>query len=478
MSEEKKYLKLVASARYHKWIRRGEIELIKVWILIKKGILIMSCFDHRGNFLNVYRTGEALDNGLGNNNDLAQHYLDQQEVCARNFLNVYRTGEALDNGLGNNNDLAQHYLDQQEGNFLNIYRTGEALDNGLGNNNDLAQHYLDQQEGNFLNVYRTGEALDNGLGNNNDLAQHYLDQQEGGTSQFATTPNHAEVNPGSMNFQPSQVAQQQGGTSRFTTTPNHAEVNPGSMNFQPFQGAQQQGGTSRFATTPNHAEVNPGSMNFQPFQGAQQQDAPIGGTSQFATTTNHAEVNPGSMNFQPFQGAQQPGTSQSSNVSNADAEKRARIRESKRNSWVKKETERKENEKRLTEVTKENGVLLEANARLEKEGGEAKVKQKSVEQELSYCKEEVSRLNNKLRGQTMQVDVLSAKLVANPEATDVAEENKQLKRKIELLMTATNNPDIIKTVELQEENEKLKRELKKLRFINDALCVTLSKDEQ
>ena len=74
--------------------------------------------------------------------------------------------------------------------------------------------------------------------------------------------------------------------------------------------------------------------------------------------------------------------------------------------------------------------------------------------------------------------ILTFLQVASPAATDVAEENKLLKRKIVLLMTSTNNPDIIKTVELQEENEKLKRELLKLRILNDALCDKMNKDEQ
>ncbi|KAG5228112.1 protein PRRC2C [Salix suchowensis] len=301
-----------------------------------------------------------------------------------------------------------------------------------------------------------------------------LAQQPAGALQFGTPPSHALSNPGAMHVQPSQLAQQPAGALQFGTPPSHALSNPGSMHVQPPQLAQQPAGALQLGTPPSHALSNPGSMHVQPPQLAQQP----AGALQFGTLPSHTPLNPRSMHVQPPLLAQQPGTSQSSNVSNADAEKEARIRESKRKSWVKKETGRKENEKRLAEVTKENGVLLEAIARLEKEGGEAKVKQKSVEQELSYCKEEVSRLNNKLRGQTMQVDALSEKLVASPEATDVAEENKQLKRKIELLTTATNNPDIIKTVELQEENEKLKRELKKLRILNDALCVKLSKDEQ
>ncbi|KAB5573337.1 hypothetical protein DKX38_000531 [Salix brachista] len=276
----------------------------------------------------------------------------------------------------------------------------------------------------------------------------------GGTSQFVTTPNHAEVNPGSMTV---QWAKQQGsfldwhGDDLWNIVDQLPDFNPHAAE------------TAQFETSPEYAL----SKHLQPPH--QDFDPPVAGALQFGRPPSHAPLNPESMDVHPPPLAQQPGTSQPSNIANAaDAAKREKIRESKRKSW----TERKENEKRLAEVTKENGVLLEANARLEKEGGEAKVKQKSVEQELSYCKEEVSRLNNKLRGQTMQVDVLSEKLVASHEATDVAEENKQLKRKIELL--TTNNPDIIKTVELQEENEKLKRELKKLRILNDALCVKLT----
>uniref|UniRef100_A0A6N2MLD9 Uncharacterized protein n=1 Tax=Salix viminalis TaxID=40686 RepID=A0A6N2MLD9_SALVM len=439
----------------------------------------MSCFDHRGNISNVYRTGEALDNGLGNDDDPLQLYLDHQEAETAQFETSPEYA------------LLKHLQPPHQGGTSQF---GTPPNHAVSNPGSM--HVQPPQ----------------------------LAQQPGGTSQFATIPNHAEVNPGSMNFQPSQGAQQPGGTSQFGTTPNHAEVNPGSMNFQPAQWAQQQGGTSQFVKTPNHAEVNSGSMNVQPHQWAQQP----GGTLQFGTPPNHPLSNPGSMHVQPPQLAQQPagalqfgtppshalsnpgsmhvqppqlaqqprinldrsfylknerahhiagalqfgtppshaplnpesmdvhppplaqqpGTSQSSNVSNADAEKRSRIRESKRKCWEKKEEKRRENEEKVAEFDKQNHDLREINARLVKEVVEAKVKQQNVEQELGYCKEEV----------------------ASPEATDVAEENKQLKRKIELLTTATNNPDIIKTVELQEENEKLKRELKKLRILNDALC--------
>ncbi|KAF9689097.1 hypothetical protein SADUNF_Sadunf01G0056300 [Salix dunnii] len=112
----------------------------------------------------------------------------------------------------------------------------------------------------------------------------------------------------------------------------------------------------------------------------------------------------------------EPGTSLSSNITNADAEKRARKIESDRRWREKKEEKRRENEERLVEVTKQMNDLREVNARLVKEVVEAKIKQLDVEQELGYFKEEVSRLNSKL----------SEKLVANPEATNVAEEEKKL----------------------------------------------------
>ncbi|KAJ6307821.1 hypothetical protein OIU76_017586 [Salix suchowensis] len=50
------------------------------------------------------------------------------------------------------------------------------------------------------------------------------------------------------------------------------------------------------------------------------------------------------MNVQLSRWAKQQGTSQSSNITNAFAEKTARIRESKKRSREKKEKERRENE--------------------------------------------------------------------------------------------------------------------------------------
>ncbi|KAJ6341492.1 hypothetical protein OIU78_009625 [Salix suchowensis] len=232
-------------------------------------------------------------------------------------------------------------------------------------------------------------------------------------------------------------------------------------------------------------------------------DAPVEVTSQFGTTPDQTKVNPESMNVQFSRWAKQRGTFQSLNV-NADAEKRARIRESKRKYWEKKEKERRENGEKVVELDKQNHHLREIIARLEKEAAEAKIKQQNekrenaekevefaeqmndlrkdnerlvkevaegkikqenAEQRLSYImevvsrlKKEVGRMKKEVKGQTMKLDALCEKLVASPEATDVvAKENKQLRG----------------------ENEKLKRELKKLRFTNDALCdKMLREDEQ
>ncbi|CAK7335927.1 unnamed protein product [Dovyalis caffra] len=60
------------------------------------------------------------------------------------------------------------------------------------------------------------------------------------------------------------------------------------------------------------------------------------------------------------------------------------------------------------------------------------------------------------------------------EATDLVDGNKQLKRKIEPLITQLENPDGMKMVELHEERDKWKLKAKRLQVIKDALC---GKDE-
>ncbi|KAI9401069.1 hypothetical protein POPTR_001G076400v4 [Populus trichocarpa] len=180
------------------------------------------------------------------------------------------------------------------------------------------------------------------------------------------------------------------------------------------------------------------------------------------------------MNLSPLA---KPGSSQSSNISNADLEKRIRKQESDRKSRAKKEETRRENEERLVKVTEENNELRKDNASLKEGEVEMKRKLKNFVQKVSHFEKEVSRLNNKLKGQNTKVDVLSEKLVASSEATGLVEENKQLKRKNEQLMTSLKYPDIMKTVELVEEIEKWKRKAKRLQIINEALCDKLNNDE-
>ncbi|XP_034898458.1 uncharacterized protein [Populus alba] len=172
-----------------------------------------------------------------------------------------------------------------------------------------------------------------------------------------------------------------------------------------------------------------------------------------------------------------PGSSQSSNISNADHEKRLRKQESDRKSRAKKEQMRRENEERLVKVTKENNELRKYNATLKDGEVEMKRTLKNFEQKVSYFEKEVRHLNNKLKGQNTKVDVLSEKLVASSETTVLVEEKKRLKRKNELLMTRLNNPDIMQTVELVEEIEKWKLKAKRLQIINEALCDKMNNDE-
>ncbi|KAH8522282.1 hypothetical protein H0E87_003065 [Populus deltoides] len=182
------------------------------------------------------------------------------------------------------------------------------------------------------------------------------------------------------------------------------------------------------------------------------------------------------MNLSPLA---KPGSPQSSNISNADAdlEKRLRKRQADRKSRAKKEEMRRENEERLVKVTEENNELRKDNASLKKGEVEMKRKLKNFEQKVSHLEKEVCSLNNKLKGQNTKVDVLSEKLVASSEATGLVEENKQLKRKNEQLMTSLKNPDIMKTAELVEEIEKWKRKAKRLQIINEALCDKMNNDE-
>ncbi|KAJ6945894.1 hypothetical protein NC651_000843 [Populus alba x Populus x berolinensis] len=92
-----------------------------------------------------------------------------------------------------------------------------------------------------------------------------------------------------------------------------------------------------------------------------------------------------------------PGSSQSSNISNADLEKRLRKQESDRK--AKKEQMRRENEERLVKVTEENNELRKYNATLKDGEVEMKRTLKNFEQKVSHLEKEVGRLNNKLKGQ-------------------------------------------------------------------------------
>lgn len=249
------------------------------------------------------------------------------------------------------------------------------------------------------------------------------------------------------------------------TFPSHGlfqSVNSTQINHN--QSAQPDACSFQFGTAPSYA-MKHGLMNVQL---PHRLDQPQG-----AIYTVNPSIS-AQMNLSPLA---KPGSSQSSNISSADLEKRRRKQESDRKSRAKKEEMRRENEERLVKVTEENNELRKDNASLKEGEVEMKRKLKNFEQKVSHLEKEVSRLTNKLKGQNTKVDVLSEKLVASSETTGLVEENKQLKRKNEQLMTSLKNPDIMKTVELVEEIEKWKRKAKRLQIINEALCDKMNNDE-
>ena len=74
--------------------------------------------------------------------------------------------------------------------------------------------------------------------------------------------------------------------------------------------------------------------------------------------------------------------------------------------------ERRENAEKVVEFADEINDLRKDNERLEKERVEAKIKQTNSDQIISDLKEEVSRLTNEKKTQTMQVAVLSEIVVS------------------------------------------------------------------
>eukprot|EP00258_Populus_trichocarpa_P037021 XP_024453040.1 protein PRRC2C isoform X2 [Populus trichocarpa] len=286
---------------------------------------------------------------------------------------------------------------------------------------------------NFLDGYGTGDELNYGLVNDQIPMDQYSAQPEHGANTFPSHGHGHLIQSVNTQINHNQSAQPDACSFQFGTAPSYA-MKHGLVNVQlPHRLDQPQGAIYT---------VNP-SISAQ-------------------------------MNLSPLA---KPGSSQSSNISNADLEKRIRKQESDRKSRAKKEETRRENEERLVKVTEENNELRKDNASLKEGEVEMKRKLKNFVQKVSHFEKEVSRLNNKLKGQNTKVDVLSEKLVASSEATGLVEENKQLKRKNEQLMTSLKYPDIMKTVELVEEIEKWKRKAKRLQIINEALCDKLNNDE-
>lgn len=289
---------------------------------------------------------------------------------------------------------------------------------------------------NFLDGYGTGDELNYGLVNDQIPMDQYSAQPEehgANTFRLSALASHGHFQSVNTQINHNQSAQPDACSFQFGTAPSYA-MKHGLVNVQlPHRLDQPQGAIYT---------VNP-SMSAQ-------------------------------MNLSPLA---KPGSSQSSNISNADLEKRLRKQESDRKSRAKKEETRRENEERLVKVTQENNELRKDNASLKEGEVEMKRKLKNFVQKVSHLEKEVSRLNNKLKGQNTKVDVLSEKLVASSEVTGLVEENKQLKRKNEQLMTSLKNPDIMKTVELVEEIEKWKRKAKRLQIINEALCDKMNNDE-
>ncbi|XP_073263229.1 uncharacterized protein [Populus alba] len=308
----------------------------------------------------------------------------------------------------------------------------------------------------FLVGCGTGDELNNGWVNDQIpiLDQYSAQPEEHGANTFRppAPADHAHFQPVNTQINHNQSVQPDGRNSDHSSYETYTNVSPWAYPL-PF------GTATSYAM--EHRLVN----NVQlPHQWDQPQGAIY-------------RVNPSisaQMNLPPLA---IPGSSQSSNISNADHEKRLRKQESDRKSRAKKEQMRRENEERLVKVTKENNELRKYNATLKDGEVEMKRTLKNFEQKVSYFEKEVRHLNNKLKGQNTKVDVLSEKLVASSETTVLVEEKKRLKRKNELLMTRLNNPDIMQTVELVEEIEKWKLKAKRLQIINEALCDKMNNDE-
>ncbi|XP_011026662.1 PREDICTED: uncharacterized protein LOC105127187 isoform X3 [Populus euphratica] len=306
----------------------------------------------------------------------------------------------------------------------------------------------------FSDGYGTGGELNNGLVNGQMPVDEYSAQpQEHGANMFPQSApvNHEHFQSANTQINHNQTAQPDGRNSDHSSYETCTNVSSWAYLFQ-------------FGTAPSDA-MKHGLVNV-PLPHLL--DQPQG-----AIYTLNPSMS-AQMNLSPLD---KPGSSQSSNISNADLEKRLRKQESDRKSRAKKEQMRRENEERLVKVTEENNELRKDNASLKEGEAEMKRKLATFVQKVSHLEKEVSRLNNKLKGQNTKVDVLSEKLVASSEATDPVEENKRLKRKNELLMTQLNNPDIMQTVELVEEIEKWKRKAKRLQIINEALCDKMNNDE-
>ncbi|XP_073263227.1 uncharacterized protein [Populus alba] len=319
---------------------------------------------------------------------------------------------------------------------------------------------------NFLVGCGTGDELNNGWVNDQIpiLDQYSAQPEEHGANTFRppAPADHAHFQPVNTQINHNQSVQPDGRNSDHSSYETYTNVSPWAYPL-PF------GTATSYAM--EHRLVN----NVQlPHQWDQPQDFVL---LNLGTAGAIYRVNPSisaQMNLPPLA---IPGSSQSSNISNADHEKRLRKQESDRKSRAKKEQMRRENEERLVKVTKENNELRKYNATLKDGEVEMKRTLKNFEQKVSYFEKEVRHLNNKLKGQNTKVDVLSEKLVASSETTVLVEEKKRLKRKNELLMTRLNNPDIMQTVELVEEIEKWKLKAKRLQIINEALCDKMNNDE-
>ncbi|KAG6791466.1 hypothetical protein POTOM_000587 [Populus tomentosa] len=316
---------------------------------------------------------------------------------------------------------------------------------------------------NFLVGCGTGDELNNGWVNDQIpiLDQYSAQPEEHGANTFPppAPADHAHFQPVNTQINHNQSVQPDGRNSDHSSYETYTNVSPWAFKSTvayplPF------GTATSYAM--EHRLVNNVQLPHQC-------DQPQG-----AIYTVNPSIISAQMNLPPLA---IPGSSQSSNISNADHEKRLRKQESDRKSREKKERKRRETEENLGKVTEENNELRKDNATLKH--GEVKMKRKleNFEQKVGDLQKEVGRLNNKLKGQKTEVDVLSEKLVSSSQTTDLVKENKRLKLQNELLRNLSNNPNIMQTVELVEEIEKWKRQAKRLQIINEALCDKMNNDE-